>query len=79
MQQKFLYILLAETEIIDLTDSFIFKFLCYNILAQDLLDDHMYLYKNHDMDALNWETRKQLLIQEILQSGAHVCISKSLT
>lgn len=48
------------------------KLISFNILAQDLLELHPYLYKNHDRQALNWEKRKPLIIQEIMESKAQV-------
>ncbi|XP_058790822.1 protein angel-like [Phymastichus coffea] len=53
-------------------DSFIFKLLSFNILAQDLLETHSYLYRTHDKKALPWEHRKPLLMEEILELNAHV-------
>ena len=43
-----------------------FKILSYNILAQDLLDIHRYLYDNHDPTGLNWVHRYELIVHEIL-------------
>jgi protein angel len=37
----------------------------YNILAQDLLDTHHYLYSSHDKNALDWSYRYHLLMCEI--------------
>ncbi|XP_011505786.1 PREDICTED: protein angel [Ceratosolen solmsi marchali] len=51
---------------------FVFKLLSFNILAQDLLETHAYLYRYHNKQALSWQKRKRLLVQEILESQAHV-------
>ncbi|XP_014606794.1 PREDICTED: protein angel [Polistes canadensis] len=57
---------------VDGDDAFVFRLLSFNILAQNLLEDNMYLYKQHNREALSWEVRKPLLLQEIL--GAHADI-----
>ncbi|KAJ8670732.1 hypothetical protein QAD02_001991 [Eretmocerus hayati] len=51
---------------------FEFRILSFNILAQDLLDTHSYLYAGHNKSQLSWEKRKPLIVQEILESEAHV-------
>ncbi|XP_063699923.1 protein angel [Culicoides brevitarsis] len=43
-----------------------FTLCSYNILAQNLLEAHPYLYQNHDSRALPWNQRNERLIQEIL-------------
>lgn len=48
------------------------RLLSFNILAQDLLETHNYLYRNHSGKDLPWNKRKPLIIQEILESDAHV-------
>ncbi|XP_012539183.1 protein angel isoform X2 [Monomorium pharaonis] len=53
-------------------DFFILKLLSFNILAQNLLEDHSYLYMDHNKKALNWKTRKPLVTQEILEAEANV-------
>jgi len=55
-------------------DFFMLRLLSFNILAQNLLDDHSYLYMNHHKKALNWKVRKQLLLQEITDAEANVHI-----
>lgn len=55
-------------------DYFILKLLSFNILAQNLLEDHSYLYVDHNKKALNWKTRKPLIIQEIFETEANVHI-----
>lgn len=43
-----------------------FTLLSYNILAQNLLESHLYLYDRHDRKALAWTSRFQHLVAEIL-------------
>ncbi|KAL5285929.1 ANGEL1.2 family protein [Megaselia abdita] len=43
-----------------------FTFISYNILAQDLLEEHSHIYKYHDSRFMNWTTRLQNLQREIL-------------
>ncbi|XP_024937077.1 protein angel isoform X2 [Cephus cinctus] len=57
---------------INSNDTFVLRLLSFNILAQNLLETHSYLYKAHDKRALSWESRKSLLFQEILQADANV-------
>ncbi|KAG5870482.1 hypothetical protein JTB14_001676 [Gonioctena quinquepunctata] len=45
--------------------SFIFTLMSYNVLAQDLLEQHPYLYRDHNTEYLMWETRWNNLIKEI--------------
>lgn len=54
-------------------DSFILKLLSFNILAQNLLETHSYLYMHHNPTALSWKVRKPLVLQEIFESEANVC------
>ncbi|XP_011867109.1 PREDICTED: protein angel isoform X2 [Vollenhovia emeryi] len=56
----------------NMEDYFILKLLSFNILAQNLLEDHSYLYMDHNKKALNWKTRKPLVIQEIFEAEANV-------
>ncbi|KAJ8913038.1 hypothetical protein NQ315_002054 [Exocentrus adspersus] len=44
---------------------FIFTLMCYNVLAQDLLSKHPYLYNRHDKEHLAWNVRWNNIIQEI--------------
>ncbi|XP_012063760.1 PREDICTED: protein angel [Atta cephalotes] len=55
----------------NMEDFFILKLLSFNILAQNLLEDHSYLY-NHNKKALSWKTRKSLVIQEIFEAEANI-------
>ncbi|XP_072762720.1 protein angel [Anoplolepis gracilipes] len=56
----------------NIEDSFILKLLSFNILAQNLLEDHSYLYQDHNKKALSWKIRKPLVIQEIREADANV-------
>lgn len=47
---------------------FIFKMMSYNILAQELLTTHKYLYHDHDQTALNWPYRFKRLMCEISET-----------
>ena len=53
-------------------EDFEFKLMTYNILAQELLETHSYLYRNHDRRALNWPHRYKLLIREILDERPEI-------
>lgn len=37
----------------------------YNVLAQDLIEKHPYLYKKHEENSLRWELRFQRLMKNI--------------
>lgn len=49
----------------------------YNVLAQDLLLDNQYLYRDHPTQVLDWEHRKQKLVQEFSAHQPDVSESKS--
>lgn len=49
-----------------------FKVMSYNVLAQSMLENHMYLYKDHDRKDLSWMRRWNLLIKEIKQDSPDV-------
>ena len=49
------------------SDDLEFKVMSYNILAQDLLQMHPYLYHHHDRQALQWQNRYKLILREILE------------
>ncbi|KAK1126128.1 hypothetical protein K0M31_004769 [Melipona bicolor] len=53
-------------------ESFILRVLSFNILAQYLLETYSFLYTAHDKQALSWEIRRQLLLEEILGMQANV-------
>ncbi|XP_074111947.1 protein angel isoform X1 [Cotesia typhae] len=67
----------SESESINSETEFSFKILSFNILAQNLLESHNYLYENHHEVALKWDVRKLLVQKEILESEANViCIQE---
>ena len=43
----------------------IFSVASYNILAQNLLEDNIYLYRGSKEEQLNWDFRKENLLDEI--------------
>jgi len=49
-----------------------FTVLSYNVLAQHLLEEHSYLYKNTDPEALEWERRSRRILREVKDSKADV-------
>lgn len=51
---------------------FIFKLMSYNILAQELLSTHKYLYHDHDQTALNWAHRYKRLLAEISSTSPDI-------
>lgn len=56
-----------------------FKVMSYNILAQDLLEIHRYLYDYHDPRAINWPHRYELIIHEILDCKPDIlCLQEGL-
>ncbi|XP_044256079.1 protein angel homolog 2 isoform X2 [Tribolium madens] len=44
---------------------FVFSVMTYNVLAQDLINQHPYLYTFHRRDCLKWDTRWNNLLAEI--------------
>lgn len=54
-----------------------FSLMSYNVLAQDLLLDNQYLYRDHPTQVLDWEHRKQKLVQEFSAHQPDVSESKS--
>ncbi|XP_023310240.1 protein angel homolog 2 [Anoplophora glabripennis] len=44
---------------------FIFTVMCYNVLSQDLLSQHPYLYNNHNNVSLQWNVRWTNIFNEI--------------
>ncbi|XP_069687243.1 protein angel homolog 2 [Periplaneta americana] len=50
----------------------IFTIMSYNVLAQDLLRGHTYLYHEHKSEALTWEHRSKLLLTEIKEANAEI-------
>lgn len=65
-------LIVTESESINSETEFSFKILSFNILAQNLLESHNYLYENHHEVALKWDVRKLLVQKEILESEANV-------
>ncbi|XP_011145151.1 protein angel isoform X2 [Harpegnathos saltator] len=60
-------------------NSFTLRLFSFNILAQNLLDTHSYLYQEHDPAALSWKNRKPLVLQEILEAEANIiCLQEVL-
>lgn len=53
---------------------FIFTLMSYNVLAQDLLENHPYLYRQHSSESLKWETRWNNLLTEIKKLNPDVRI-----
>lgn len=58
-----------------------FSVLDYNILSQQLLDEHSYLYQNHSNSALNWNQRFYNLVGEIIHNNPDIlcCQVKTTT
>lgn len=48
------------------------RVMSYNVLAQDLLESHPYLYQACHEAALDWKYRRQNLLKEIELSNADV-------
>ncbi|XP_044749357.1 protein angel homolog 2-like isoform X2 [Coccinella septempunctata] len=44
---------------------FVFTLMSYNVLAQDLVQNHEYLYREHNKQALQWEVRWLNILKEI--------------
>lgn len=55
-----------------LTKDVTFSFLSYNVLSQQLLDEHFHLYQRNDPRALGWEHRSQVLLKELANINADV-------
>ena len=49
-----------------------FTILSYNVLAQELLEEHTYLYKRVEQDALMWEKRAGRILREVVDCDADV-------
>ncbi|ALC41717.1 angel [Drosophila busckii] len=49
-----------------------FKLLCYNVLAQDLLTEHIFLYEKIDQQFLRWHKRLMNLQQELMKLDADI-------
>ncbi|XP_034251336.1 protein angel homolog 2 isoform X2 [Thrips palmi] len=57
---------------IEFQDHNSFTVMSYNVLAQQLLEDHKYLYSKHDDRALTWEHRSRILLMEIEERNADI-------
>jgi hypothetical protein len=57
----------------------IFTVMSYNVLSQDLLQSHQYLYHKHKERALKWKHRRRILYSEIQEANADVCIDHTHT
>ncbi len=53
---------------------FKFHLVCYNILAQILLEENLFLYENSFRNNLKWYRRKDRLIREFLRQDADVSL-----
>lgn len=53
-------------------EHFKFHLVCYNILAQPLLEDNPFLYVNCFRNNLTWYRRKDRLFRELLRQDADV-------
>lgn len=55
----------------------IFTVMSYNVLSQDLLESHRYLYHKHKARALKWKHRSHILYSEIQEANADiVCLQE---
>ncbi|ESO93565.1 hypothetical protein LOTGIDRAFT_118950 [Lottia gigantea] len=54
-----------------------FSIMSYNVLSQNLLENHMYLYKSCPPEALDWDMRSEKLLTEIkLYSPDIICLQE---
>lgn len=53
---------------------FVFTLLNYNILSQQLLEYHSYLYRDHQNNALRWNQRFYNLVGEIFRIQPDLCM-----
>ncbi|XP_057372122.1 protein angel homolog 2-like isoform X2 [Daphnia carinata] len=49
-----------------------FTVLSYNVLAQHLLEEHIYLYRNVETEALNWDKRAERILREVTNTYADI-------
>lgn len=49
-----------------------FTVLSYNVLAQHLLEEHTYLYRKADPEALDWNSRAERILREVRDNQADV-------
>ena len=52
-----------------------FSVMSYNILAQDLVENNIYLYRDADAENLTWSVRRKKIFREIKQQSPDVSIS----
>jgi mRNA deadenylase 3'-5' endonuclease subunit Ccr4 len=50
----------------------LFDVVCYNILAQTLVESNPYLYVDCQPEHLDWDRRKKLLLKELIRQNADV-------
>ncbi|GLG98953.1 uncharacterized protein GBIM_05510 [Gryllus bimaculatus] len=53
-------------------DYLLFNVLSYNVLCQEIMEEHMDLYQHHNPNCLNWEFRSKLLMKEFVDFDADV-------
>ena len=53
---------------------FDFRVMSYNVLAQRLLEDNSYLYRDCDNNVLKWKNRKRGLMAELRYHRPDVCM-----
>ncbi len=49
-----------------------FTVLSYNVLAQHLLEEHTYLYRKAEPEALDWEKRSERILREVKDTKADI-------
>lgn len=49
-----------------------FTVLSYNVLAQNLLEEHTYLYRKADPEALDWDSRSERILREVRDHQADI-------
>ena len=69
----------AGNTVKDSPNHLIFTVMSYNVLSQDLLQSHQYLYFKHKASALKWKRRSRILYSEIQEANADVCIDHTHT
>ena len=50
-----------------------FTVISYNVLAQNLLEDHLSMYRATDQEHLDWKYRSLNLLKELQAADADVC------
>ena len=54
--------------------TFEFSLASYNILAQDLLEEHSYMYRHCDEKYLRWSYRRQNIMRQLNKHNPDVCL-----